>query len=46
MTRQRYATATVGGLLIAVTSMLSAQSTRTVQDGVFTEAQAMRGQTL
>lgn len=46
MTRQRYSTATVGCLLIAVTSMLSAQSTRTVQDGVFTEAQAMRGQTL
>src|SRR5512132_3043766 len=41
-----YATALVGGLIVVVTSMLTAQSTRTVQDGVFTDAQATRGQAL
>jgi quinoprotein glucose dehydrogenase len=39
-------TAIAGGLIVVVASMLSAQSARTVQDGVFTDAQATRGQVL
>ena len=35
-----------GSLIVVVAATLGAQSTRTVQDGVFTDAQATRGQTL
>jgi mono/diheme cytochrome c family protein len=41
-----YASAIAGGLLIVAVSILNAQTTRTVQDGVFTDAQAARGQSL
>src|SRR5215212_9003351 len=42
----RYVTGVASALIVLVASMLGAQSTRTVQDGVFTDAQATRGQTL
>jgi S-disulfanyl-L-cysteine oxidoreductase SoxD len=39
-------TAVVGSLIVVAAPILSAQSTRNVQDGIFTDAQARRGRTV